>query len=285
MSDQEGQARPVGAELADLRRAAGLTGAELARRLNVSQAKISRIERGGLRAKPTDILAIGRAVNAPDGAIRSLLERSESERRRLGRWRPAGSAPGTGQAEIGAMEVAATELRSFQVAVPHGLMHTEGYARAVLSDYARPLDALVHTPPVPAGVTARMRRQEILADQRKVFFFVLAETALLHRPAGPAVMLSQVERIREIARQRNVVLRVLPAETQLTYLPLHDFSLLDDRVLIFDTMTTTVVSREKSDLIAYRRVFEYFWSCATSDLDAVLDRYARLYAELARPGE
>jgi transcriptional regulator with XRE-family HTH domain len=41
MSDTD---RPVGARLAELRRAAGLTGHDLARRVGWSQAKISRIE-------------------------------------------------------------------------------------------------------------------------------------------------------------------------------------------------------------------------------------------------
>jgi hypothetical protein len=52
--------------------------------------------------------------------------------------------------------------------------------------------------------------------------------------------------------------------------------------VIVETMTTTVVSRESLDLTTYRRVFEYLWTQSTSDIGAVLDSYARLYARLAQ---
>jgi hypothetical protein len=59
--------------------------------------------------------------------------------------------------------------------------------------------------------------------------------------------------------------------------------LVDGRVVIIDTMTTTLVTRDASDLKVYRRVFEYFWAQATPDIEPILDSYARLYADLAKP--
>jgi transcriptional regulator with XRE-family HTH domain len=273
--------RPVGAELAELRRAAGITGAELARRIKASQSKVSRIENGSLRPKPADVIAIGRELNAPDHVVRALLERMVTEPRALERWRAAGPAPGPGQHDIGGWERDAAEIRAFQVAVPPGLLQTGSYARAVIADYTKPLLQETGVGPLPAAVTARMRRQEVLDDPAKAFLMVIGETALLNRVARPAVMLEQVERIREAAAQPNVLIRILRSDTELAYPPLHDFELLDHRVVILDTISTTVLSREPADLNVYRRVFEYFWAQATSDIAPVLDSYARLYAQLA----
>ena len=279
---QDPAARPVGAELAELRRAARITGSELARRIGASQAKVSRIENGSLRPKPADVIAIGRALKAPDDVVRALVERVATEHRALERWRSAGPARALAQQDIGGLERHAAEIRSFQAAVPSGLLHVDSYARAVLADYTRPLQDVTHVDSLPGAITARMRRQEVLEDRGKVFLFVLAETALLNRVARPAVMLDQVERIRDAAREPNVLIRVLRSDTELAYPPLHDFELLDHRVVIIDTMTTTVVSRDSADVNVYRKVFEYFWEQATPAIIPVLDSYTRLYAELAR---
>ena len=282
MAEQDDPARTVGMQLAELRHAAGMTGAELARRIKASQSKISRLENGSLRPRAADVLAIGRELGAPDAVIRALVEQVTTEPQRFGGWRPTGQAP-AGQHDIGALERDSAEVRGLNVAVVPGLLQTDDYATALLTDFTRPLGDASWLDSIPAAVTARKQRQEILVDGDKVFLYVLAETVLLHRIARPAVLLAQVERIRQVAARPNVLLRILRADTELAYPPLHDFVLMDERVVIIETMTTTVVSRESLDLAAYRQVFEDLWTQATPDIGSVLDGYARLYAELARP--
>lgn len=281
--DARDSARTVGGLLARLRRERGLTGVDLGRRVRMSQAKISKVENDVGSVKVDDVLRIARALDASPETIERLLELVEESTGRAPRWQTVGPALDRAQPDISTWEAGAAEVRAFGAAVPPGLLHIEPYARAVLSDYARPLDVGGEARAVPAAVTARVRRQEILADRGKTFLFVLAETALLNRVARPAVMLGQVDRLREAAAEPNVEMRILRSDTQLVYAPLHDFQLLDDSAVIVDTMTTTVVSREAADLTVYRRVFEYFWEQATADLAPVLDSYGRLYADLARP--
>lgn len=285
MPDQGGPAegaRSVGAELAQWRHDAGMTGAELAKQIKVSQAKISKIENGGIRPKAADIIAIGAALGVSAPVVDGLLRRATAEPRRFGRWRPAGAAPGLGQEDVAALERGTAELRGVHVGVPPGLLHTDGYAAAVMTAYTRPLD-VSGLGPIPAAVTLRKHRQEILSDPGKTFLFVVAETALLNRVATPAVMLEQIERIRSTARQANVEVRILRSDHQLPYPPLHDYSLFDGRVVVIDTMTTTVVNRESSDVMVYRRVFELYWEQATDVIEPILDGYARLYAAAAMP--
>jgi transcriptional regulator with XRE-family HTH domain len=282
VAEQGDQEPAVGARLAELRHAAGVTGAELARRIEVSQSKISRLENGSLRPRPADILAIGRALGAPDADVRALLERVATEPQRFGGWRPTGPAP-LGQQDIGVLERESAEIRGLNVTVVPGLLQADGYTEALLAKFTEPLGDAGQLGSVPGGVTARKQRQEILGDGDKVFLYVLAETALLNRIAGPAVLLAQVEAIRARAALPNVLVRILRADTELAYPPLHDFVLLDERVVVIETMTTTVLSRESLDLVTYRRVFEELWDQATPDIGPVLDSYAGLYARLAQP--
>jgi transcriptional regulator with XRE-family HTH domain len=282
----EGDSSPqkVGAALADLRRRRGLTGRKLGALVGMSQAKISKIESGATTPKSSDVMALARALDAPAALIRQLIDWAEAEQDRFGLWRDVGIVAARGQQEVAALERDATEIRGLNVTVPSGLLHTASYAGALLAEYTRPLlgeDQGPESAQVLADVTERVRRQEILADSSKLFLFLMAETALLNQVATAAIMLGQVERIREAARQDNVIVRILPFATRLAYPPMHDFELLDERAAIIDTMTTTIVTRENSELRVYGRVYESLYRQATPDIEPILNRYARRYAELA----
>ena len=285
MSEDDLDAAGVGAVLAELRRRSGLTGHQLGERVGMSQAKISKIESGVTVPKTRDVIALARALEAPAAVIRRLVDRTESAQESFGAWRDIGSPSRRANSEIAALEQQATEIRTLSFAGPSGLLHTESYARAVIGEYTRPLrpdDRPGEPRAIVGAVTDRVRRQEILADPGKVFLFLIFETALLHQVAKPAVMLGQVERIREVAAQENAIVRVLRFDAPLEYPPLHDFELVDGKAAIVDTMTTTVVTRDQSELQVYRRVYESLYRQATPDIEPILNRYALRYAELAR---
>src|SRR5690349_13472042 len=78
----------VGAELARLRRAANLTGSQLARRVDMSQAKISRIENGVGHTTPDDVRALAETLGAPRETVDRLVEEAEQALDRMTDWRP-----------------------------------------------------------------------------------------------------------------------------------------------------------------------------------------------------
>lgn len=287
MSDQDQEAvhdsSAVGSFLAGLRRGRRLSGAELGRRVSISQAKISKIESGATAARPADAMKIADALEVTDEERQQLVGLLAAQPSRASRWKTLDSTR-RAQRDILRLEAEAVEFREFYVSVAPGLLQTAGYASSLLRDYTRPFET-VHDAAVANAVTQRVARQEILVDLGRRFWFVIAEVALQHRMASPAVMLAQVERLRSAAEQPNIELCVLRSDAPLHYPPLHDFVLLDDNVSIVDTMTTTVVSREAADLAVYRRVFEYFWEQGTEEVGPILDRYARIYADLARPAD
>jgi len=283
--DDEETSVPVGRALARLRRDRGLTGRALGRLTGMSQAKISKIETGAVDATPQDVELIGRALSAPSHVVRRLVEQTEASRNEMADWRLRHGDVAAIQREVERMERGTTVFRLFQPATFGGLLQTTEYARAVLSDVAQGSleggdEAQLET--VPQAVSARIRRQEVLADPQKRFLFVLPETVLQHLVCRPTDMPAQIQRIREVARQGNVSIKIIPSAVQLAYPPFHGFSLYDDKLVLIDLFNTVLTSRGRSDIRLYLRLFEALDRQAVTAIDDILDTYLARYLDLAR---
>ncbi|MEV6301361.1 helix-turn-helix transcriptional regulator [Actinoplanes sp. NPDC051861] len=277
-SDQE----PVGAVLARMRRAKGYTGAALAEIVGMSQPKISRIERGRGLADPEDIAIIARALGADEPLVRSLMERAERSHDRMTDWRPTSTGLASRQESLADWERAAQTIRDFQPAVLNGLLQTSEYARAALLSFQQlantPTDDSAETA-ILSAVTARIRRQEILADPAKSFRFVITEAVLRNQICSPAEMLAQMGKLRNLALRPNVELSVIPEDRPLVMPPLHGFMLLDDSLVVIDVYNTGLTTRGRNDVDRYRQVFELFRDAASDDVGPLLDRYQTLYKD------
>lgn len=106
------------------------------------------------------------------------------------------------------LEAGAVELCAYNNSVIHGLLQTEGYARAVLSARRPPFT----TDQLEQQVAARVARQEIVTDTtaQSVFSFVQCESTLRRPVGGKMVMRGQLERLLQVAEFHNVDLQVLP---------------------------------------------------------------------------
>jgi hypothetical protein len=105
------------------------------------------------------------------------------------------------------LEQEALSVSSYCVQLIHGLLQTEGYARA-LYDHAVPP---VESEEVEQHVALRMERKALL-DRRPVALVsvVLEEAALRRLIGGAEVMHTQYERLVEYAGRPNVALQVMP---------------------------------------------------------------------------
>lgn len=275
----------VGAELARLRRAARLTGSQLARRVDMSQAKISRIENGVGHTTPDDVRAIAETLGAPRETVDRLVERVEQAHDRMTDWRPTIGAVTDIQQEVEQLERNIRSFRIFQPAVIPGLLQTSEYARTVLDVVHHLRTGVVRqggTGVVPEAVSVRLRRQVALADPEKTFHFVLTESVLSNRVGAPDSMLAQIRRLREVAQQQNVTLGIIPADATLVVPPYHGFELLDARLVAVDVFNTLIRTRGPSDIALYARAFDALAANATTDIDGMLDRYADSYLGLSR---
>jgi len=276
----------LGASLARLRHASGLTGHELGQIARMSQAKVSKLENGVTIPTPRDVERYARAAGADPDAIRDLVEQAKALREGLNDSKVMGRRLAAGQQDVAQYEAQATTLRNFQPGVLSGLLQTAEYARSMFGDVLQEMHGLPDeqvSALVPAAVSARIRRQEALANPAKQFRFVLPETLLLHRVCRPAEMSAQIERIRQVAQQDNVTVGIIPTTAQLDYPPLHGFSLMDDRLVVIDLINTSVTTRAPNDVLYYRRVYDSFERHATTDIDEILNRHVQTYLDLARP--
>jgi transcriptional regulator with XRE-family HTH domain len=273
---------PVGAALAQMRRARGLTGAALAGLVGMSQPKISRIERGKGAVDPADVAVLARALGASEDEATILVERAERSHDQMTDWRPTSISLAARQATVSDWEHAAEVIRVFEPAIVPGLLQTSGYAEAILNGIQRLIVSDPEPEPVVlAAVAERIRRQQLLANADKSFRFVIAESALRYEICAPAEMLVQVSRLREYAARPNVELGIIPDGIRLELAPIHGFTMLDDSMLIVDVFNTGILTRGRKDVESYRRVFDVFEGHAVPP-EPLLDKYEAYYIDRLR---
>ncbi|MEV0172831.1 helix-turn-helix transcriptional regulator [Streptomyces sp. NPDC050803] len=103
------------------------------------------------------------------------------------------------------MEAKASYISTYQAQLVHGLLQTEGYARAVFGTRDEgDLDG---------KVAARLDRQRsLMRDQPPVTWVVLSEAVLRQEVGGPKVMREQLARLLQLQKRRWLEIQVLPFE-------------------------------------------------------------------------
>ena len=113
-----------------LRRDRRMTGVELARRVDISQSRISRIETGHLIPQVDEVNRIADALEVDASTREQLHDLARAGRSGMRSWR-ALHARGFAQhqTDIARMEQAAKQIRMFQPNIVPGLLQTAEYAR------------------------------------------------------------------------------------------------------------------------------------------------------------
>ncbi len=198
--------RQLGIELRALREAAGLSAIGVSERIeDMSQAKVSRLERGVGVPKVRDIEALLRLYGVGELRVQALLELARRAKK-PDWWLPHQSALSTALRSFLGLEEAATGIREFASQFVPGLLQTEDYARAV---FGIRIDAL---PEELAGrVAVRMKRQKLLTREDPPRLWVIVDEVALSRPVGGRqVMRRQLERLLELQELAHVTIQVVP---------------------------------------------------------------------------
>jgi transcriptional regulator with XRE-family HTH domain len=267
----------IGKQLADRRRLVGLTGIALARRVGMSQSRISRIENGRAPVTPRELESLAAALNLSAEEIGRLLAPS--------RGRLDAADIDERQGAIQRIEASTKELCVFTPSAVPGLLQTSEYARALLTTWhglKADDDGEAGDDEVLRSVATRLDRQRVLADPERHFHFVMQEVALLNRICPPATMFAQIQRIKDVLHRDNVTVAAVPLDSQWPHAA-PNFTLHDDSHVLIDLPHTVVVLTSPEDVGFYRRMFETLAENSTTDVDPILDRYIDVYYELARP--
>jgi transcriptional regulator with XRE-family HTH domain len=201
----------LGAQLRRLREAKGISRDDAGYLIRSSDSKISRMELGRVGFKERDVADLLTMYGITDDQERQALLNLARQANTPGWWHRYGDLlPGWFQAYVG-LEEAATLIRTFEVQFVPGLLQTEDYARAVITqgNPAAPAEE------VERRVGLRQRRQELLTrpgpDGSPRRLWAVVDEAALRRPiGGRKVLRGQLEHLIEATGLPTVTLQVLP---------------------------------------------------------------------------
>lgn len=255
--EQLGQSgQDLAATLKRLRRRAGLSGDRLARRCNMSQSKISRIENGKVQPSLVDVEQILKALDAsPDtvAEVAVLTRIANTEWRNLRDLRRKGL--GTRQSELKSLESSSTEIRYFLLSMVTGLLATPEYVRASLAHSSADTSK---------AIAGKLGRQTILYDTTKVLRFLLTEQAVRWPVVPPLALAEQMDRLSSLSYLPNVHIGVIPVGTATPVTPLNTFTVYDATLTTVETATGSLVLRDSRDVRSYLNDFTRYEECAIS---------------------
>lgn len=244
----------LGRELQRIRMLAGLSGAQVAQALGISQQTVSRMERGLSAPTLAQATAWTDAVSAGEERRQLVLYLAEAvvnevitHQERFEGWGLAAE-----QEIIRREEETARTLRHFQPCFIPGLLQTAEYARRILA-FSDPSD------PDPAQSLAnRLARQQALYKPDRRFEYILTEAALRYRPGEGDVLTEQLHHLTSVATLETVSLTVIPAEAPMHALVQAAFIVYEDRtddlppIVKLETPHLSVDASEPADVRVYQ---------------------------------
>jgi transcriptional regulator with XRE-family HTH domain len=239
---------PLAAELRRLRKEAGLSGPEAARRAGTTQPTISRAENGKVTPTAEVVEKLCKAYGAPVGLRRSLMRMAKEARDAVYQARTVVRESWRMQERIGQLENSAERIIQFAPTGVIGLVQTAAYATALFGDSLPESDR-------NRAVQARIKRQEVLNSARE-FTFVHTEGALRWCVGSAAVMVEQMDRLAAVAKLSNVRIGVIPWGVPATLVPHHPWTRYDDRAALVGTLTATLVLSDQPNLDDYNDHWE-----------------------------
>lgn len=258
--------RELGARLRALRLDSGLTAEDVAARMEVSPAKISRIETGARGVSVADVRYLCDLYRVSTEERDRLLNLTRESKRRS--WWQQYDLPDTIATYVG-LEDAALSIHQYETSFVPALLQTEEYARALTSGTT--LD--VSPEQVDQRVRARLTRQGLLtSDKPPELWAVVDEVALHRRVGGSEVMRQQLEALAERSHLTNVTVQVIPLEAgahpgmDSTFTILHLEEVSD--VVYVEGLIGRFFLQHPNDIVRYRRAFDELRAIAASPRDS-----------------
>ncbi|MFJ7251473.1 DUF5753 domain-containing protein [Streptomyces sp. NPDC098085] len=196
----------LGAELRKMRVAAEATTAYAAGLLGIDRTKISNMEGGVRPITPARVRTLACNYACADTLyVDALVDMAEQRER--GWWEQYRGTLPSGLLDIAELEWHATRIRTAQTVHLPGLLHTDGYARAVFGSVLPELSRLE----VELRVAHRMERQQLLDRETPVDYVGYVHEAALHMQfGGRDVTREQLLHLCEMSEREHIDVRVIP---------------------------------------------------------------------------
>ncbi|NKX91223.1 DUF5753 domain-containing protein [Nocardia coubleae] len=180
------------------------------------------------------------------------------------------------QRSLIAIEERVTQQRAWNPDIVIGLVQTEDYARAILSECFGVLEV---PDDLDETVAARMKRQQILDRDERDFHFLIGESALHHVVGSSEIMAEQILALRDQLDARpHVRIGIVPLNARFVG-PAPEFVLHDTARVESETATGEVVATSSRDVALAARLFDRLHGQAVYGQDAtvVLTRVLALH--------
>ncbi|MEU0479580.1 helix-turn-helix transcriptional regulator [Streptosporangium sp. NPDC006013] len=264
--------RRLASELRRLRTERGLSMQEVADRMELTAASISRIETGRRGIRPRDLRAFLDMYEVPEADRGPMLALSREARQR-GWWQNYGDVlPGEYATLIG-LEAEATSIRTYQQTLVPGLLQTADYARAVVAA-TRPGDTAEE---IERRVSVRMERQKRLADDNPLELSVILGEGVVRQHVGTAeITASQLKYLAEAGQQPNIMIQILPYRAGAHQAMTGSFNIVsfpapsDLDVIYLENMSSGLYLEDAADVRRYVAVFDYLRAAALSPADTAV---------------
>lgn len=257
--------RELGARLRALRLATGMTVDDVAGRMDVSPAKISRIETAARGISLADVRFLCDLYGVTTAESERLTALTRESKRRS--WWQEYGLPEAVATYVG-LEDAATSIHQYDTSLVPGLLQTEAYATAVTSGILP--DAGSET--VNQIVQARITRQERLADADPPELWAVLDEATLRRTVGSTeTMRAQMVELTTRGRRPNITVQVIPMDAGAHPGMDSAFEILNLRevsdVVHVEGLVGSFFLQSPGDLLRYRRAFDQLRAIALSPRD------------------
>ncbi|MBF6150222.1 helix-turn-helix domain-containing protein [Nocardia nova] len=272
--------RRLAAELLSLREAAGLNRQQVQELTKINDVTLYRIEEAQTRPQQRTLLALMDLYKA-DQNQRDLLTRLLRDSARRGLVLPYHADLGEPYNVYIGLENEADELRAFEPLVVPGLLQTEDYARALITEIAP------QTRPEALGSTVRSRldRQQRLVGDDALKLWAIIDEPALHRVVGsPEITEAQLRRLIEAAAMPNITMQVIPFDSgghpgmRGSFTLMHFADAEGPEVVYCDTTAGQIFVEDRAEIRGYTDQFARLAAVALSPAES-----ARLVARLAQP--
>jgi transcriptional regulator with XRE-family HTH domain len=287
MEDREPtvRSREIGRVLRKAMLEAGFRGSEIARKLDWSESRVSRLltgKRGGTDLEVAEFLAVcGVPVRERARAVLMCQDREKQ-----GWLQQFGSRLPQQVKTLIDHEWHAAEITGFQAVLVPGLLQTRDYARAVIAGSVN-----MPAEEIDDRVAARLDRAEIFSEDRPPRCSYFLHEQVLRMPIGGAeVMSEQLHHLLRMSVRRYITLRVVPTRVGMHAAIGGSFTLIDvlnfKPVVNIDHETSCLFLEKAEEIEAYRRILASLGEIALHEGQSreVIARVAESYAEVAQDG-
>lgn len=260
--------RQLGMRLRAIRSDRNLSVEAVAKELECSPSKISRLETATRRPNPRDVRDLCRFYGLDEATSAELVDLAR-EAKEPGWWK---EFPDVGLALVPyiGLEQDASSIISFAAFHVPALLQTADYARVIIKGIAPRISPEV----LKDRVDIRLRRQEILNRDQPPRYRVFIDESVLHRPTGgPEVMVTQIDKILALIEEDKLVAQIVPFDVGVVAAQDSNFVLLEfnDRdlspVVFVESLQNGQILEREVDVARYRESIEYLRDSALTTRD------------------